>query len=85
MDKYFLNASYGEWSSGTEVDILEAQPIGLDGEVTVSPVNSPVDTYFDVPIDLLTRRRNHTDIYDAPLRSQRRKGMDEIWRLEHNG
>jgi hypothetical protein len=78
MVKYRLNNSYGEYSSGTEVEIIYGDPdYHHSKEVTIAPLcGDPSDDFFDVPITLLTKCRSRTDLIPALTRRERRRGIE---------
>ncbi len=60
---YVLRKSYGSWSAGTKVDVLEPaykdQDIELVTVRTRSPQADGRNAIFDVPVELLEKRRDH--------------------------
>lgn len=75
MNKYIINRGFGEYSSGTEVYILDEGSSPEEGSYyTVQPVNAELDSAFDIPQELITRKRNRTDDIPNPTRKVRRIG-----------
>jgi len=73
MDTYILRGTYGEWSGGTQVDIIHAHN-GAD-EAIVFPVcmtNVDLEASFLVPWDMLVKRRNRTTFVPVETRKERR-------------
>jgi hypothetical protein len=71
LNKYIINGTFGEYSAGTEVEILDVP----DSEhYVVHPTLGEVDTHFDIPQRLVTKRRNRTDEIPSQTRKERRIG-----------
>jgi hypothetical protein len=78
MSRYTINTTFEEFSAGTEVMVLEEGSSPLEGGkyYSVYIPGQPLDSAFDIPQSLVTKRRNRTDDIGVPTRQERRIGIE---------
>jgi len=74
MRHYTLRSSFGEFSAGTEVDILGEAHDQESELYVVHVIGTDFEDSFDIPKDLVTARRMRTETIDTPTRKERRIG-----------
>lgn len=74
MRHYTLRSSFGEYSAGTEVEIIGEAEDQESKLYVVHVSGTSFDDSFDVPVDLVTERRIRTETITVPTRKERRIG-----------